>query len=197
MLPRLLKIMDAITLPHENMWHLCAKLSLRRLKRLKVNIINRGASPMDDPEGYSLDDLARALENIDVFLKTLVQKMTEDEPENTDSVEPMEKLLRVRDIIVDETLEPNPLEKTLIPLPQLDEPLIDVFEDENHIKVLMQCRCREQNVTIFREADGLKLCTKECQKVRIPLTRLQVEHMISKCNNNEVFEVDIPKVKDQ
>jgi hypothetical protein len=150
---------------------------------------------MDD-SGYSLDDLARALENIDVFLKALVQKMTEDEPENTVTMEPMEKLLHLRNIIADETLEPNPLEKTLIPLPQLDEPLIDVFEDENHIKVLMQCRCREQNVAVYREADGLKLCTKECQKVNLPLTHLQVEHMISKCNNNEVFEIDIPKVKD-
>lgn len=150
---------------------------------------------MDDYEGYSIDDLARVLENIDVFLKTLVQKMAEDEPESTIAVEPIEKLLRVRDITADETLEPNPLERTLIPLPQLDEPLIDVFEDENHIKVLMQCRCREQNVTIHREADGLELCTKECQKIDIPLTHLQVEHMISKCNNNEVFEIDIPKIK--
>lgn len=151
---------------------------------------------MDD-SNYSLDDLARALENIDVFLKTLVQKMTEDEPENTNSMEPMDKLLRVRNIIANEALGPNSLEKTLIPLPQLDEPLIDVFEDENHIKVMMQCRCNEQNVTIHREADGLELCTKECQKVNLPLTHLQVEHMISKCNNNEVFEIDIPKIKNQ
>lgn len=152
---------------------------------------------MDDSENYSLDDLTRALENIDVFLKTLVQKMTENEPENTKTMEPMEKLLRFRDVIADEALEPDSIDKTLIPLPQLDEPLIDVFEDENQIKVLMQCRCNEQNVAVYREADGLKLCTKECQKIRIPLTRLQVEHMISKCNNNEVFEIDIPKVRDQ
>jgi len=152
---------------------------------------------MDDSEEYSLDALAEALENIDVFLKTLVQKVAENEPESIVALEPMENLLRIRNSVVDESFEPNPLEKTLVPLPQLDEPLIDVLEDGDYIKVLMQCRCREQNVNVYRETDGLKLCTKQCQKITLPLTSLQVEHMISKCNNNEVFEIDIPKIKNQ
>lgn len=148
---------------------------------------------MEDSEGYSIDELEKALQNIDVFCKALVKKIVEDEVENNIVVEPMENLLKRREII--EPLEPNPMEKTLIPLPQLDEPLIDVFEDENNVKVLMQCRCKDEAVTIHRKVDGLELCTRECRKLNLPIQQLRIENMVSKCNNNEVFEIDIPKTR--
>lgn len=143
-----------------------------------------------------MDDLEEALRNIDIFCRVLVKKIveSENEPENNVIIEPIEKLLR-RKYIIEEHLEPNPLAKHLIPLPQVEEPLIDIFEDDKYVKVLMQCRCRDQKVTIHTDVDGLEICTEECRKLNLPVKHLQIESIITRCNNNEVFEIDIPKTK--
>lgn len=151
---------------------------------------------MNDSEPQFIDDLEDALKNIDVFCKALVEKLVEDEDkvEKNIVLEPIEKLLRIKDR-TEETLESNPLAKHLIPLPHLDEPLIDILEDDKYIKILMQCRCRDQKVTIHKDVDGLEICAKECRKLNLPVTSSQIENTISKCNNNQVLEVDIPKNK--
>jgi len=144
-----------------------------------------------------MDDLEKALRNIDIFCKVLVKKMVESENESNNKiiVEPIEKLLR-RKYIIEEKLEENPSAKHLIPLPQLEEPLIDIFEDDNYVKVLMQCRCRNQKVTIHRGRGDLEICLEEeCRKLNLPFEQLQIENMIMKCNNNEAFEVNIPKLR--
>jgi len=154
--------------------------------------------------------LEEALRNIDIFCRSIVRKMVEKENETEDhiNVEPIENLLRRRNIL-EESSEPNLEPTTLIPLPQIDEPLIDVFEDDDYVRVLMQCRCENQRTTVHTSVDGLEICKKEChkteegtevcvdecKKLNVPVKHLQFENMISKCNNNEVLEIDIPKEK--
>lgn len=140
-----------------------------------------------------MKDLEEALRNIDVFLRTLVKKIVEDEDCSQNIVvEPVENLLR-RKYIIEESLESEPSRRYLIPIPQVEDPLIDVFEDENYIKIFLQCRCKDQEVTIHIDVDGLEICTKECRKLNLSVGHLQVENMIARCNNNTVFEIDIPK----
>jgi hypothetical protein len=165
-----------------------AILRATKLKRMKVNIIYRGRL---------MDDFEEALRNIDVFCRVLVKKMVESlkDVESDVFVEPMEKLLK-RKYVIEEQVEQSPTVKHFIPLPQVEEPLIDVFEDDKYVKVLMQCRCRDQKVTVQRESDGLQICVESvCRKLNLPVEHLQIENMIMKCNNNEALEVEIPKIK--
>lgn len=141
-----------------------------------------------------MEHFEEALRNIDIFCRILVKKIVEDEDCSQDiMVEPIENLLR-RKYIIEENLESEPLTRYLIPLPQAEEPLIDVFEDENYVKIFLQCHCKDQKVTIHTDIDSLEICTKECQKLNLPVKHLQIENMIVRCNNNEVLEIDIPKV---
>jgi len=155
-----------------------------------------------------MENLDEALRNIDIFCRTLVKKMTEEDNEQNNNVtmEPMEKLL-LRKQVIEEHAESNPLAKSMIPIPQAEEPLVDILEDDNYVKVLMQCRCREEKVTVHTDVNGLEVCKKECytdaegkeictdkcQKLDLPAKHLRFENMISKCNNNTVLEIDIPK----
>jgi hypothetical protein len=154
-----------------------------------------------------MDNFEEALRNIDVFCRTLVKKLVDNEDDNI-VVEPMEELL-YRKKIIDTQVESNPSPKHLIPLPQAEEPLIDIFEDNNNVKVLMQCRCKDQPVTVHANTDsveickkechtnaeGLETCTDKCQKLDVPIEHLEVENMTAKCSKNTVFEVSIPKVR--
>ncbi len=147
-----------------------------------------------------VDDFEEALRNIDVFCKVLTKKLVEslkedEENSNEIPIEPMEKLLK-RKYVFEEKFEKNPTVKGFIPLPQIEEPLIDVFEDENYVKVLMQCRCRDQQIAVHKHDDGLQICVESaCWKLDLLVEELQVENMVMKCNNNEALEVDIPKLK--
>ncbi|MEM2953978.1 MAG: hypothetical protein QXU21_06875 [Candidatus Bathyarchaeia archaeon] len=146
-----------------------------------------------------MDDFEEALRNIDVFCKVLVRKMIESESgkesESKIAVEPIEELLR-RKYVIEEKNEKNPEVKHFIPLPHIEEPLIDIFEDDTYVKVLVQCRCRDQKITVNKHDDGLQICLEnECWKLNLPTSHLQVENMIMKCNNNKALEVEIPKLK--
>ncbi len=144
-----------------------------------------------------MDNFEEALKNIDVFCKVLIEKMLENESENEKSldIEPMEKLLRKK-YVIEEKNEKTPEVKHFIPLPHIEEPLIDIFEDDTYVKVLVQCRCREQKITVSKHDDGLQICLEsECWKLNMPTSHLQVENMIMKCNNNKALEVEIPKLK--
>jgi len=154
-----------------------------------------------------MDDFEEALQNIDAFCRILVKKLVDNEDSNI-VVEPIEELL-YRKNIIDTQAEPNPSPKHLIPLPQAEEPLIDIFEDNNHVKVLMQCHCKDQPVTVHASADiveickkechtnaeGLEICVDKCQKLDVPIKHLEVENMTAKCSKNTVFEVSIPKIR--
>ncbi|MEM2780224.1 MAG: hypothetical protein QW791_05070, partial [Candidatus Bathyarchaeia archaeon] len=98
--------------------------------------------------------------------------------------------------VFEEKFESGPSVKHFIPLPHIEEPLIDVFEDENYIKVLMQCHCKSHRITVNKADEGLQICVENmCWKVDLPVEELQVENMIMRCNNNEALEVEIPKIK--
>ncbi len=124
-----------------------------------------------------------ALQTIDNFCKVLVKKSTADSSAMGDTVQR-----------------------------EVEEPLVDVIEEEDHIRILVQCRCREQQVTFHPSTDGITICREECQKEKggpetcrdicrklsIPTDELQLENMefvIAKCNNNNTLEAMIPKIK--
>ena len=155
-----------------------------------------------------MDDFEEALHNIDVFCKVLVNKITSDENQVNSSmhIEPMEKLLYKKNILREKLEDGGPI-RPLIPLPHLEDPLVDIVEEGDRFKVLMQERCRDARVTVYTDASGIEICRKEChtdsggeevcmdkcQKLGLPLDRLQIENLTAKCSNNTVFEVDIPK----
>lgn len=140
-----------------------------------------------------MEDLEETLQNIDVFCRILVEKIAEEEEHSQDIVvEPIEKLLR-RKYIKEDDAYSSPLARHLIPLPQAQEPLIDVFEDDTHIRILIQCRCRDHKAKVHRDLDGLQVCTDECRKLDLPVEHLQIENISAKCNNNTVLEIAIPK----
>jgi len=142
-----------------------------------------------------MENLEEALRNIDVFCQTLVKKIAEDEncPQNI-TVDPIENLLRRKHVIKEHSVS-NPLANHLIPLPHAEKPLIDVFEDDKHVKILMQCRCKDQGVTINTDVETLEICTEECEKLNLPIKHLQIENITVRCHNNEVFEINIPKTE--
>lgn len=146
-----------------------------------------------------MDDFEEAIRNIDVFCKVLAKKLVEslkeEDSDNENPIEPMENLLR-RKYVIEEKFEKNPAVKHFIPLPHIEEPLIDVFEDENYVKVLMQCRCEEQQVALHKHDDDLQICLENnCWKLNLPVEELQIKNIVMKCNNNKALEVEIPKLR--
>ena len=99
---------------------------------------------------------------------------------------------------------------------QYEEPLIDVTDEGDNVKLLVQGRCFNQQFSIHlnKEKDGITICTEKCTKNKgldaleckdvcsrnIPLNvkELQLEDMlfvVSRCNNNNALEIMIPKIK--
>lgn len=156
-----------------------------------------------------MENFEEALRNIDVFCRVLVKKIVEGEgrQKNDIVVEPMEKLL-ISKYIFEERYGLSPLAKTFIPIPHAEENLIDVFEDENYVKILVQCHCNHQKVTFHMDIDGIEICERKChkndedkeicvdkcQRIELPTKHLQIEKATTKCNNS-VLELYIPKCK--
>ena len=139
-----------------------------------------------------------ALQSIDNFCKVLVKKTTTDTPKASNRIEigPLEGSSAIGNIVQHE----------------IEEPLVDVFDEEDHIRILVQCRCREQQVTFHPSTDGITICREErrkekggqetcsdvCRKLSLRTDELQLDNMefvIAKCNNNNTLEAMIPKIK--
>ena len=96
-----------------------------------------------------------------------------------------------------------------------EEPLIDVIDEEENIRLLVQGRCSEQQYSIHVNEDrsGISICRETChvkkgsekvecndfcsKNIPLNLEELQLEGMlfvVSKCKNN-VLEIVIPKRK--
>jgi hypothetical protein len=151
-----------------------------------------------------------ALQTIDNFCKVLVKKTTEDNAEkgNKKETEPSARA------VFEKTKWYRPLREASSATVQseIEEPLVDIFDEEDHIRILVQCRCREQQITFHPSIDGITVCREECRKEKggpetcsdvcrklsIPTSELQLgnmEFVIAKCNNNNTLEAMIPKVK--
>jgi hypothetical protein len=162
-----------------------------------------------------MGNFEETLQNIDGFCKVIVKKMPENmaELENKIVVEQIENPLP-KESIANEPLETGSSNSQFIPLSQVEEPLIDVFEEEDFLRILVQCHCREQQVKFYVHADGIRICREKChaeadgtvvcvdtcQKLNLRTDRLQLENrlfVVAQCNNNEVLEAMIPKKKKQ
>jgi hypothetical protein len=49
------------------------------------------------------------------------------------------------------------------------------------------------NKVCHKNDEGNEVCVDECRKLTLPVDHLKIENMITKCNNNEAFEIEIPK----
>jgi hypothetical protein len=93
---------------------------------------------------------------------------------------------------------------------QYEEPLIDVIDEGDNVKLLVQGRCMDQQFSIHVNEDkgGISICIEECYRkkgteavecndfcsknVPLNLKELQLEDMVfvvSKCNNNNTLEM--------
>ena len=99
---------------------------------------------------------------------------------------------------------------------QHDEPLIDVIDEGDNIRLLVQGRCMDEQFSIHvnKNEGGISICREACHRKKgldviecddfcsknmpLNLEELQLEDMlfvVSKCNNNNVLEIIIPKTK--
>lgn len=99
---------------------------------------------------------------------------------------------------------------------QYEEPLIDVVDEGDNIRLLVQGRCMDQQFTIHVNEDknGISICREACyikkgleiiecndfcsKNIPLNLEELQLKDMVfvvSKCNNNNVLEIIIPKIQ--
>ncbi|MCW1310019.1 MAG: hypothetical protein QXP04_04990, partial [Candidatus Nanoarchaeia archaeon] len=156
-----------------------------------------------------MDKLEEALQNIEVFCRVLVEKIVQYERgiESNVAVEPMEKLLREKYVIKEDfrgkyltkKSEMN-LTSGFIPAPQIEEPLIDIFEEENRIKIIMQHNCSEPikvyplknglkvcKIICYNDIDKGKVCTEKCKELNLSIDK-PIQGIFSNCNNN-VLEI--------
>ena len=150
-----------------------------------------------------------ALEDIDNFCKVLVKKTNEDSSKKRDDRE-----LKPYEAVFDREYL-NKCSEFISSMgvmqPEFEDPFVDIFDEGDHIRVLVQCRCREQQVTFHPSEDGITICREDrhrnktgsetcidvCRKLDIRTDELQLENMlfvIARCNNN-TLEATIPKVK--
>jgi len=150
-----------------------------------------------------------ALQNMDGFCRVNVKKTPENDSRS--SKQPSDELLFHQRILNGHQSAISP-KGGFITLPTAEDPLVDVIDEEDHIRILVQCRCREQQVTFHPSPDGLRICREEChidadgtetcndvcRNVSLRTDCLQIENMqfiIAKCNNNNTLEAMIPKIK--
>jgi hypothetical protein len=139
-----------------------------------------------------------ALQSIDNFCKVVVKKTTAERTE-TGSKRGVSSLLALPEF--HGSVEP-----------EIEDPLVDIFDEEDYVRILVQCRCREEQVTFHPDPDGITVCREEChrekhgpemcrdvcQKLNLRTDELQLgsmEFVIAKCNNNNTLEALIPKLK--
>jgi hypothetical protein len=142
-----------------------------------------------------MEDLEEALRNIDVFCRILVKKIVEDDDSSKSvTVEPIGNLLKSK-YVIEKSLESEPSTKYLISIPGAEEPLIDMFEDENYVKIFLQCHCKGKDVKIRTDIDNTEILVEECRKLSLPVRSLNIENAVVRCNNNTILEISIPKIK--
>ena len=100
-----------------------------------------------------------ALQNMDGFCRVNVKKTPENDSRS--SKQPSDELLFQQRILNGHQSAISP-KGGFITLPTAEDPLVDVIDEEDHIRILVQCRCREQQVTFYPCSDGIIVCKEEC-----------------------------------
>ena len=153
-----------------------------------------------------------ALENIDNFCKVLVKKTVagKSETDINGEFEHSDERVCENDFLCRPLNAGSKISDSM--QPEIEDPLVDIFDEEDHVRILVQCRCREQQVTFHpnldgiticreechREKDGTEICNDVCRKLNLRTDELQLGDMlfvIAKCNNNNTLEAMIPKIK--
>lgn len=160
-----------------------------------------------------MENFDEALRDIDSFCKVTVKKAPGNQPEtNNGTTKELAEESMLQKVMLPGPLQTGSPNETSPTLFSVEEPLVDVIDEEDQVRILVQCRCREQEVTFHACSDGIRICREECQKepdgtevcqdvcrkVNIPTSHLQIENMlfiIAKCNNNNTLEAMIPKIK--
>ncbi|MCX8171474.1 MAG: hypothetical protein N3E47_05850 [Candidatus Bathyarchaeota archaeon] len=101
------------------------------------------------------DSFEEALSNIDVFCSVLVRKMIEDK-EPQIKPEPIENILRKKFIVRDGGFE-------------WKEPLIDVFEDEKQMRILMQFSSGGEKVELHPREDCMEIWVGKNQRIKLTI----------------------------
>lgn len=103
------------------------------------------------------NNVDEALKNIDVFCKVLVDKIS-GESKTYKRPEPIENLLKKK--VTVEVCKEHAL---------LEEPLVDFFEDEKQIKILVLTQHLPSNkLTLGSDSGHLEVRIGECLKIKIP-----------------------------
>lgn len=148
-----------------------------------------------------LASFGEALQDIDAFCKVTVKKPTEDVAEKTTN--------RAETVFESDLANAR---GPFVRLRNVEDPLVDVFDEGDHVRILVQCRCREEEVTFHpcsdgiivckeechREADGAEACENVCSKVSLRTDQLQLRDMlfiVARCNNNNTLEAMVPKIR--
>lgn len=126
------------------------------------------------------NDFEEALLNIDAFCRVLAKKIAENEEVDLEP-ELIENLLRRKYVVevYDERLEQ-------------DGPLIDVFEDEKQIKILVQCS-RSEDEIVFNSGDwGTEILIGKWQRIVLPIEHLDTSKVMVRFGN-QIMEMIIQK----
>ena len=157
-----------------------------------------------------MTDFDDIFNEMDVFYKKLMKKLFKeiDELEKTINGQGIENEWKTRPIKIGHTknyLEEGKTGLTEIPeLPQIPryvteepfEPLTDIIEEKNRIKIYMELPAADKNDIKLTVSDGYaEIKTKNFHKrIRLPTKRLAVERA-SATYRNGVLQVTIPKAK--
>lgn len=100
------------------------------------------------------NNFEEALSNIDVFCSVLVRKMMEDKGLQVEP-EPIEKMLRKKCSV------------EVYGNYGWEEPLVDIFEDDKQVKVLMRCPFKGQEVKLHPNKDSVEVWISKSQKIKL------------------------------
>ena len=121
-----------------------------------------------------------ALLNIEAFCRVLAQKIAENEEADSEP-EPIENLLKKKYIV-----------EIYDRLPKQDGPLVDVFENENQVNILVQCSCNKDEIVFNSRDGGTEILIGKWQRIALPIEHLDISKVTVRYGK-QVMEITIQK----
>lgn len=121
-----------------------------------------------------------ALSNINVFCSVLVKKIIGDE-EPQIKPEPIESMLKKKYTV-----------EVYGDLDKWEEPLVDVFEDEKQVKILMRFSFGGQEIEFHPCEDYVEIWVNKGQRFKLPIDPPNMNKTTVKCSN-QVLEIIVQK----